>query len=53
MHTHRFLGREFGLEFQPQWRFGRQRFADAFGTRLYWLGPVHIAVCALNRRQPR
>lgn len=32
------------------WQLGSESEADAFGSRLYWIGPVHMAVCWLPQR---
>lgn len=50
MKTFRIFGHEFGIEFWGRplrvqdWQLGKERLEDAFKTRLYWFGPVHIAI---------
>ncbi|MDP2120132.1 MAG: hypothetical protein Q8K28_09535 [Hoeflea sp.] len=55
MRTLRVGRLEIGIEFwcRPMdienWQLGSEHDADAFKTRLYWFGPLHVAFCRLPR----
>lgn len=58
MLTIKCFGHEIGFELWSRplrlrdWQLGRERLLDAFQTRLYWLGPLHFAVCRAAKTAP-
>lgn len=54
MRTFRIFGHEIGFELWSSplriqdWKLDRERLMDAFQTRLYWFGPLHIAACTVG-----
>ena len=58
MLTIKCFGHEIGFEFWSSplriqdWKLDRERVMDAFQTRLYWLGPIHIAFCRAEKSAP-
>ncbi len=54
MIAFRMFGREFILEMwcpvrdTKRWELGAERLDDLFDTRLFWLGPIHLATSRLN-----